>query len=287
MSISVSALSAVGFRRALTVVVVGAIAVSAVVIAPLTNADRANARSPQSVRTEIVAFATGTGPSNSVSAGAPWAAYPWVRSVPSAEPSPAATWPLIAPPDESTATAGSFATQGFLSEWARRVDAAARAAAKLKVEHEATIAAEAAAAVAAAVTAQVAAAAQAAAVAAARAAANVAALAAQGFAQRVWTSGFQNEINQCRGAVDVTAVYKVRTIAEHSNCGGSRFPIAAGSIVTITGVDSGRYRVIGVVAHLNGEVNHAEDIPRGYDLLFQTCVGGFTDMRFTALQRIG
>jgi hypothetical protein len=105
--------------------------------------------------------------------------------------------------------------------------------------------------------------------------------------QRVWASGFQNEINQCRGAVDVTAVYQVRVIAEHSSCGGSRFPTAAGAIVTITGLDAGRYRVIGVIAHLNGEVNHAEDIPRGYDLLFQTCAGGYSDMRFTALQRIG
>lgn len=111
--------------------------------------------------------------------------------------------------------------------------------------------------------------------------------AAQGFVQRVWTSGFQNEINQCRGAVDVTAIYQVRVIAEHSSCGGGRFPTAPGAIVTITGLDSGRFRVIGVVARLNGEVNHAEDIPRGYDLLFQTCVGGFTDMRFTALERIG
>ncbi len=108
-----------------------------------------------------------------------------------------------------------------------------------------------------------------------------------GYVQRVWTSGFQAEIDKCRGAVDVTKVYRVRVIAEHSGCGGSRFPTRPGALVTLTGLDAGRYRVIGVVARLNGLVDHAEDLPGGYDLLFQTCVSGVTDMTFTALARIG
>lgn len=181
-----------------------------------------------------------------------------------------------------------IASGDFFSLRAVRLEAVARTAAALKAEREAAAAAKAAAvakAAAARVAAQVAA--QAAAQAAAAAAAQAQARAAAGFVTHVWTSGFQAQIDQCRGAVDVTAVYKVHVIAEHDGCGGNRFPTAAGSIVTITGLDAGRYRVIGVVARLNGLVNHAEDIPRGYDLLFQTCVGGFTDMRFTALSRLG
>ncbi len=175
----------------------------------------------------------------------------------------------------------------FFSLRAVRLEAVARTAAALKAERTAAAAAK-AAAVAQAAAAQVAAQAAAqAAAAAAAAAAQAQARAAAGFVTHVWTSGFQAQIDQCRGAVDVTAVYKVHVIAEHDGCGGNRFPTAAGSIVTITGLDAGRYRVIGVVARLNGLVNHAEDIPRGYDLLFQTCVGGFTDMRFTALSRLG
>jgi hypothetical protein len=104
-----------------------------------------------------------------------------------------------------------------------------------------------------------------------------------GYVKRVWTSGFQAELNRCRGAVDVSAVYHVRTIAERSDCGGRAFPTAPGAIVTLVGLDAGRYKVIGVVAHLNGRVNSASDIPRGYPLLFQTCARGYSDIRFVAL----
>lgn len=276
MSISESEPSTVAFRQVLTVLVVSAIAASVAVIAPVANADRADARSLQSVRTDIVAVGIASTRSKSVRPVSPWLARPSsILFVPSdvaaaaVAPNPAAAVPAAPAPSAVASISKAVVLGNFLSLRDVRLEANARAAAKLKAEHEA------------------AAAAQAAAVAAAQAAAQAAARAAQGFVQRVWTSGFQNEINQCRGAVDVTAVYKVRVIAEHSNCGGGRFPTAPGAIVTITGLDSGRYRVIGVVARLNGEVNHAEDIPRGYDLLFQTCVGGFTDMRFTALERIG
>jgi hypothetical protein len=305
MSFSSSTLTETACRRALIVLVAGGLATNLAVVASLATVEQADARSLQTVRVEAVTVGTRTAPSNAVNAAAQWVAHPSILSVPLTPAAlvGAAVRPLITLPGESAAGATDFAAQGFISELARRVDALARAAAQLKAEEDAAAAAAAVAAAAAAAAeaaAQAAAAqaaAQAAAEAAAQAAAQVAAQAAaqsaaaaraaQGYVQRVWTSGFQNEINQCRGAVDVTAVYKVRVIAEHSSCGGSRFPSAAGAIVTITGLDAGRYRVIGIVAHLNGEVNHAEDIPRGYDLLFQTCASGFTDMLFTALERIG
>ena len=287
MSVSDFAPSAVTFRHVLTVLVIGAIAASAAVIAPVANADRADARSLQSVRIDIVTVGIASTRSNSVRPVSPWLAGPSsILFVPTGvaaaavAPHPAAAVPAARAPSAVASIPKTVVLGDFLSLRDVRLEANARAAAKLKAEHEAATAAAAAQAAAVA-------AAQVAAQATARAAADAATRAAQGFVQRVWTSGFQNEINQCRGAVDVTAVYQVRVIAEHSSCGGGRFPTAPGAIVTITGLDSGRYRVIGVVARLNGEVNHAEDIPRGYDLIFQTCVGGFTDMRFTALERIG
>jgi hypothetical protein len=284
MSFSDAAPSAVAIRRALTVLVVGAIAATVAVLAPLGNTDRADARSPQVTSAETVHSQAQTVISASL-----WSPERSILVFPSSGAAGVTARPLIALPSDSAAVAGGFASEGFLSERARSVDALARVVATLKAEHDAVVAAATSAAAAAAVAAQAAAvaAAQAAAQAVAQAAANAAARAAQGFVQRVWTSGFQNEINQCRGAVDVTGVYQVRVIAEHSSCGGNRFPTTPGATVTITGLDAGRYRVIGVVAHLNGLVNHAEDIPRGYDLLFQTCAAGFTDMRFTALERIG
>jgi len=107
------------------------------------------------------------------------------------------------------------------------------------------------------------------------------------YTKNVWTAGFQNEVDQCRGAVDLTANYGVATIAEHSHCGGSSFPTAAGTTVAITGHRAGTYKVLGVVARLDATKHTTADIPRGYDLLFQTCQNGFRDMRFIALQKIG
>jgi hypothetical protein len=109
---------------------------------------------------------------------------------------------------------------------------------------------------------------------------------ASAFTLDVWTDGFQTQIDACRGGVDVTSDYGVPTIAEHSGCGGTAFPKQPGALVRLTGVDSGLYRVIGVVAYLDGDVDTTADLPRGYDLLFQTCATGYTDMSFTALQRI-
>ncbi len=101
----------------------------------------------------------------------------------------------------------------------------------------------------------------------------------------VWTSGFQVQINACRGAVDVTAQYGVRAIAEHWSCGGRSFPTTPGSTVTVTGLDAGTYRVLGVVAVLNVSTATTADLPRGYQLLFQTCRGGNSStMEFVALE---
>ena len=104
----------------------------------------------------------------------------------------------------------------------------------------------------------------------------------------VWTAGWQAEINACRGGVDITAHYGQPTIAEHWSCGGSSFPTTAGTIVTITGLDAGTYRVAGVVAVLNAYTSHTNDIPAGYSLLFQTCRNGDSHYtQFVGLQKIG
>ena len=104
----------------------------------------------------------------------------------------------------------------------------------------------------------------------------------------VWTSGGQLQINECRGGVDTTAAYGTPTVAEHWVCGGSSFPTTAGSIVTFTGLDAGVYRVIGVVAVLNASTAHASNLPRGYQMLFQTCRNNNSaTTEFIGLQKIG
>jgi hypothetical protein len=103
----------------------------------------------------------------------------------------------------------------------------------------------------------------------------------------VWTSGFQTQINACRGAVNVTGNYGVPTIAEHWACGGSSFP-GAGATIRVTGQFAGVYRVGGVVAVLNAYTADSSQIPRGYQLLFQTCRNGDSRLTvFVALTRIG
>lgn len=103
----------------------------------------------------------------------------------------------------------------------------------------------------------------------------------------VWTNGFQSEIDACNGAVDVTGNYGVAVIAEHWSCGGSGFP-GNGSVITLSGVRSGTYRVGGVAAVLNANTQGTADVPRGYDLLYQTCINGSNStMSFTVLTRVG
>jgi hypothetical protein len=104
----------------------------------------------------------------------------------------------------------------------------------------------------------------------------------------VWTSGFQAQVNACRGGVDLTAAYHTRTVGEHWSCGGASFPETPGSIVRFTGLDAGTYKVIGLVATLDAYTAHTSNIPRGYQMLFQTCRGGNSHYTiFIALERIG
>jgi hypothetical protein len=100
-----------------------------------------------------------------------------------------------------------------------------------------------------------------------------AAVAAQpvaGYVENVWAAGFQTQVDACRGGVDLTAAYGVPTIGERWGCGGSRFP-TAGTIVRLTGIRAGLYRVGPVVAVLDAYRDSPADIPRGYALLYQTC----------------
>ncbi len=140
-----------------------------------------------------------------------------------------------------------------------------------------------------ALLAQQAAEAAAAAAAAAKAAAQAAAeAAARGHSVNIWTTGFQAQVNACRGGVDMTAHYGMRIVAEHWSCGGSSFPTAAGSIVRFTGLDAGTYRVIGLVATLDAYTAHTYQVPHNYQMLYQTCRGGNSHYtEFIALQRIG
>ncbi|MEO6200894.1 MAG: hypothetical protein ABIX44_07010 [Cryobacterium sp.] len=107
------------------------------------------------------------------------------------------------------------------------------------------------------------------------------------FNKYVWTSGWQAQIDACRGAVDVTGRYGVAVIAEHWRCGGSSFP-RAGTIITLSGVRSGTYRVGAVVAVLNAKTQGTASVPRGYGLLYQTCINGSNaTMSFTVLTKVG
>lgn len=106
------------------------------------------------------------------------------------------------------------------------------------------------------------------------------------FNKYVWTAGWQAQIDACNGAVDLTGRYGVRVIGEHWSCGGSRFP--SSGLITLSGVLSGTYRVGGVAAVLNANTQGTGNIPRGYDLLYQTCINGSnTTMSFTVLTRVG
>jgi hypothetical protein len=65
-------------------------------------------------------------------------------------------------------------------------------------------------------------------------------------------------------------------------------PTAAGTEIRLPGLDAGTYRVNGVAAILNAYTAHTNQIPRGYDLLLQTCLGGDSHhTEFLALTRIG
>lgn len=99
--------------------------------------------------------------------------------------------------------------------------------------------------------------------------------------------GWYPELDECVGSVDVTAQYGVPTIAEHWSCGGRNFPDDAGTIITLTGVHAGSYRVEGIAKMLNANRDSTSDLPQGFDLLYQTCQNGQSStMSFTGLTRI-
>ncbi|MFC5931386.1 hypothetical protein D6T64_07990 [Cryobacterium melibiosiphilum] len=100
-------------------------------------------------------------------------------------------------------------------------------------------------------------------------------------------TGWYPELDECIGSVDVTAHYGVPTIAEHWSCGGREFPDDAGTIITLTGVHAGSYRVEGIAKMLNANRDSTADLPQGFDLLYQTCQNGqSSSMSFTGLTRI-
>ncbi|MDH6237326.1 hypothetical protein [Cryobacterium sp. CG_9.6] len=109
------------------------------------------------------------------------------------------------------------------------------------------------------------------------------------YTNHVQAVGWLPELDQCVGSVDVTAYYAgIPSIAEHWSCGGKNFPDDAGTIITLTGVHSGLYRVDGIVAMLNSSRDSVADLPGGHDLLYQTCQNGQgATMSFTALTKIG
>ncbi len=106
------------------------------------------------------------------------------------------------------------------------------------------------------------------------------------FARSVWTVGWQKEIDECRGPVDLSARYGVPVIAEHWSCGGAHFP-REGSTITLSGELGGTFRVGPVAAELNVATDRVSAIPHGFDLLYQTCRNGSSaTMSFTELTRI-
>ena len=107
------------------------------------------------------------------------------------------------------------------------------------------------------------------------------------YSNNTHAAGWYPELDQCIGSVDITAHYGVNTIAEHWSCGGRDFPDEAGTIITLTGLHAGTYRVDGIVAMLNASRNSPSDLPLGHDLLYQTCQNGQSStMSFTALTRL-
>ncbi|WP_022885611.1 hypothetical protein [Glaciibacter superstes] len=108
------------------------------------------------------------------------------------------------------------------------------------------------------------------------------------YTNNVWAAGWIPELDACQGSVDLSANYGLAAIAEHWSCGGKDFPDDAGTIITLTGVRAGTYRVEGIVAMLNQNTATTADLPTGYDLLYQTCQDGQSStMSMTALTKIG
>lgn len=107
------------------------------------------------------------------------------------------------------------------------------------------------------------------------------------YTNHVWASGWHPELDACQGSVDVSAHYGISAIAEHWSCGGKNFPDEPGTIIALTGVHAGTYRVEGIVKMLDQSTATTADLPRGYDLVYQTCQNGQSaTMSITALTRL-
>lgn len=107
------------------------------------------------------------------------------------------------------------------------------------------------------------------------------------YTNHVWASGWHPELDACQGSVDVSAHYGISAIAEHWSCGGKDFPDEPGTLITLTGVHAGTYRVEGIVKMLDQNTATTADLPRGYDLVYQTCQNGQSStMSITALTRL-
>lgn len=107
------------------------------------------------------------------------------------------------------------------------------------------------------------------------------------YTNHVWASGWHPELDACQGSVDVSAHYGISAIAEHWSCGGKDFPDDPGTIIALTGVHAGTYRVEGIVKMLDQNTATTADLPRGYDLVYQTCQNGQSStMSITALTRL-
>jgi hypothetical protein len=107
------------------------------------------------------------------------------------------------------------------------------------------------------------------------------------YTNHVHAVGWTPELDECKGSVDLSAQYGTAAIAEHWSCGGKNFPDEPGTIINLTGVREGTYRVEGIVKMVNQHVATVADIPHGYDLIYQTCQNGqSTTMSLTALTKL-
>jgi len=108
------------------------------------------------------------------------------------------------------------------------------------------------------------------------------------FTSTVALAGRQPEIDLCSGLVDTTAWYGTPMLVEHWGCGGELFPRWTGAQVRLAGIDAGVYRVTGVIGFLSAGTAMVSDVPRGHDLVFQTCLNGDSGhMVLIGLSRIG
>ncbi len=113
--------------------------------------------------------------------------------------------------------------------------------------------------------------------------------ASAGYVNHVWASaGIPSSTRAAAPSTSPSGTPAHPTIAEHWSCGGKDFPDDAGTVIRLTGVHEGVYRVEGIVRMLDQDAATTDDLPRGYDLLYQTCQNSQSStMSITALTRLG